>query len=197
MNARDILEEFSDAAKLAPPQDAEMRNTKAFVVRGSPISRRQSELRERFLSHVDRSGGPAACHLWTLKTERFQISSSGPRASRKVKAVSFRMFAWFLEHGKMPTERIWPTCKNGRCCNPLHLDSTPLPWIPGTRYRMTNPPEHRKRKRLPDEEAPPSGVRLSGRSALGRVVEVLDELDATERGRLLRAVVAYYGEVPR
>ncbi len=75
---------------------------------------------ERFESHVDRSGGPDACHLWTASCHyhtgygQFGISAG--------KTVGAHRFAWELVHGAVPEKlHICHRCDNRKCANHVHL----------------------------------------------------------------------------
>lgn len=76
------------------------------------------DVRDRFWSKVDQSGGPDACWPWTRKIDRstgygrFQLNGRSESASRT---------AYFLTHGEWPTPMVLHSCDNRPCCNPAHL----------------------------------------------------------------------------
>lgn len=82
-------------------------------------TRRLRESDSRFWALVDRSGGPAACWLWTGALNehgygRYALGSSRPYAHRH---------AFALTRGPIPAETdLDHLCRVRRCVNPAHLD---------------------------------------------------------------------------
>lgn len=94
-----------------------------------------------FWQHVDRSGGPSACHLWTGSVVKntgygqvFLKAFGKHRASHRI--------AYWLTYGEVPArssgrnldhtchneDKGCPggvTCRHRLCCNPLHLEDVP------------------------------------------------------------------------
>lgn len=81
----------------------------------------------RFWSHVDRSGGPDACWVWTGALDACGYGSFGHRES------GAHRFAWVLAHGPIPVGAfIMHTCDvryprhetvYRQCVNPAHLQA--------------------------------------------------------------------------
>lgn len=71
-----------------------------------------------FWTHVDNSGGPEACWLWTG-----HISENGYGiASIKGKAFKAHRVSYFLEHGRIENDRlVLHRCDVRACVNPAHL----------------------------------------------------------------------------
>jgi hypothetical protein len=80
--------------------------------------RRMRDPRERFLSKVDQSG---ECHLWrgALGQDgygKFQLNGGG-----KQQHVRAHRYAFFLAHGRWPSEFVLHSCDTPACVNPEHL----------------------------------------------------------------------------
>ncbi len=75
-------------------------------------------LRQRFESKVDRSGGPDACHPWTAGVR----SLAAPYGSFWMagKAELAHRVAFFLAHGRWPLVGMHD-CDNKLCCNTAHI----------------------------------------------------------------------------
>jgi hypothetical protein len=75
---------------------------------------------ERFLSHVDTSGGPTACHPWTggRDEDGYGLFSPTPRTTTRASR-----FALSLKLGRElgTDEETRHTCDNPPCCNQTHL----------------------------------------------------------------------------
>jgi hypothetical protein len=97
------------------------------------VSRTITPPEVRFERHVDRSGGPDACHPYTGATVagygRFWITTSQP--------VGAHRFAWEQVNGPIPegahVDHVChngtgcpggPSCPHRRCCNDRHLEPT-------------------------------------------------------------------------
>lgn len=82
----------------------------------------QGKRLERFLSRIDRSGGPDACHPWIGKTGK--LGYALVQGSVQYQGYSFlaHRVAWALARGEEPNERIIRhSCDNPPCCNERHL----------------------------------------------------------------------------
>jgi hypothetical protein len=72
----------------------------------------------RFRAHVDSSGGPGACWLWTGHTGEngygvFSFNGRGYKAHR---------VSYFIEHGRIDNDRlVLHRCDVRACVNPAHL----------------------------------------------------------------------------
>jgi hypothetical protein len=72
----------------------------------------------RFWTHVDRSGGPEACWLWT----GFTRSNGYGVIGINYKEYKAHRVSYFLEHGRMDNDRlILHRCDVRSCVNPAHL----------------------------------------------------------------------------
>lgn len=80
------------------------------------MTRHGLTLQQRFELHVDRSGGPGSCHVWTGATLRGygKFNFSG-------KATWSHRVAFFFEHNRWPENCVLHSCDNPPCCNPAHL----------------------------------------------------------------------------
>lgn len=76
---------------------------------------------ERFMAHVDTSGGPDTCHPWTGNRNRKGYGLFFDREARKAKLAH----RWLLGHLRgVPLsldEQANHHCDNPSCCNPAHL----------------------------------------------------------------------------
>ena len=72
----------------------------------------------RFWAHVERSGGPEACWLWTG-----HIGENGyGNACVKGKVFKAHRVSYFIEHGRIDNDRlVLHRCDVRACVNPAHL----------------------------------------------------------------------------
>lgn len=78
--------------------------------------------RDRFLSRIDRSGGPDACHPW--QGHGLDAGYGLVQGCVRYQGYSFlaHRVAWALAHDEEPGERIVRhSCDNPPCCNERHL----------------------------------------------------------------------------
>ena len=76
--------------------------------------------RSRFLSNIDRSGGPDACWPWSGST---LASGHGRLTAGPCKDALAHRLLWELERGPIPHGMVVRhTCDNPPCCNPDHLE---------------------------------------------------------------------------
>lgn len=72
----------------------------------------------RFWSHVDQSGGPAACWEWMACRHPTGYGVL-TRSQRRWRA---NRLAWTIANGPVPLGRhVLHHCDNPACCNPIHL----------------------------------------------------------------------------
>lgn len=170
MNAVEILQDIAETTR---PR---------FDVRDLPSRERparpQRDAHERFMSHVDRSGGPDACWTWDGATMRFHV---GPGK----KMTEFRRFAWESANpGTKAPRHLYASCRNTRCANPRHLSGK----HPGHLVRgvvMT------KNQRLGRSDVTSHETTTA---ALVEVIRAVHGLDETARRRVFAAVDAYFKE---
>lgn len=75
---------------------------------------------DKFLSRIDTSGGPDACHPWThTKTKQ----DYGVFAKHGHTVLAHRLRFAMAEPDSINAPVIMHTCDNPRCCNPNHLRS--------------------------------------------------------------------------
>lgn len=83
-----------------------------------PIEPESLKSLERFWDKVDRSGGAAACWLWTGS----QKPTGYGQVSLKGRVYLAHRVAWTLTHGAIPDGLgVLHHCDNPPCCNPAHL----------------------------------------------------------------------------
>jgi hypothetical protein len=109
---------LSTAAPAQVAQSVEQWTEKAFQ---SALPLTPTEV-ARFWSHVDRSGGPDACHHWTKGLDKDGYGLWSPTGGKTVRA---HRLALTLKLGrplvKGEEARHLPPCAMRSCCNPLHL----------------------------------------------------------------------------
>lgn len=87
--------------------------------------RRIVPIGERAERHIDRSGGPNACHPWTAETNNkgYGWLSAGRREARPRRKYAHRI-VYETAYGPIPQSiEICHRCDNPRCCNLAHLFS--------------------------------------------------------------------------
>lgn len=85
------------------------------------MTRRTKDLKQRFESKVDRSGGPDACHEWRGATDNrgYGQIREGRRGTGLIRA---HRLAYEMLHGPVPDGLfVCHHCDNPPCCNPGHL----------------------------------------------------------------------------
>lgn len=82
---------------------------------------------ERFLSRIDRSGGPDACHPWQgrLSPQGYGTYAERlPGPGRKVRQHRAHRVIFELEVGPIPDGLVLDhLCRRRECCNPAHLEA--------------------------------------------------------------------------
>jgi hypothetical protein len=82
-----------------------------------------TEVMDRLAGRIDRSGGPAACHLWTGKKNRLGYGKA------RISGRDVYVHRWLLGQ-KRGTPLLWGdgawelachSCNNPSCCNVRHL----------------------------------------------------------------------------
>jgi len=72
----------------------------------------------RFWTHVDRSGGPEACWLWTGHIGENGYGITGIKG----KGYKAHRVSYFIEHGRIDNDRlVLHRCDVRACVNPAHL----------------------------------------------------------------------------
>ena len=72
----------------------------------------------RFWTHVDRSGGPEACWLWTGHIGENGYGITGIKG----KGYKAHRVSYFIEHGRIDNDRLMlHRCDVRACVNPAHL----------------------------------------------------------------------------
>lgn len=91
-------------------------------MKGTLVAKRIPKLHltqvDRFWKHVDRSGGPDACWLWTGFIREYGYGVIG------IKGKEYRVHrvSYFIEHGRIDNDRlVLHRCDVRACVNPAHL----------------------------------------------------------------------------
>lgn len=104
-----------------PPSQITLRGRK-HCSRKCDMQARTREITEIFWSHVDKSGGPDACWIWTASLDRRGYGEIGIN-HRTTKA---HRFSYELAHGPIKSSKLFvchncPGGDNPSCVNPAHL----------------------------------------------------------------------------
>ena len=91
-------------------------------MKGTLVAKRIPKLHltqvNRFWTHVERSGGPDACWLWTGFIRENGYGSIGIKG----KEYKAHRVSYFIEHGRIDNDRfVLHRCDVRACVNPAHL----------------------------------------------------------------------------
>lgn len=138
---------------------------------------------ERFLRHIDRSGGVDSCWLWTAAIVR----GYGAFHVIRSKSVKAHRFAYELWIGPIPEGMcVCHTCDNPRCVNPAHL------WL-GTNAENTHDKIAKGRARYIGQYNPARGERNGHVTHPERTLRGESQHASKLTAELVRAIRADYG----